>query len=145
MQNSNSTRRKSMEQEPINALKQIRGKIKDKCKWIKNIEVKSALESIEERVLVVENELKRRFKFVADILVEMNGNEFDDPHLNAEGIIGARVLAQNWAHRINSALRLDMIPEFSKKALDEKCRKCEEGEIEPYDCPYYGEPNGCNR
>ena len=26
----------------------------------------------------------------------------------------------------------------------EMCRLCHDGEIEPKDCIYYGEPNGCN-
>jgi len=26
----------------------------------------------------------------------------------------------------------------------ERCRLCFDGEIEPKDCIYYGEPNGCN-
>jgi hypothetical protein len=42
---------------------------------------------------------------LADILREMRGNEFDDPHLDAEGIIGARKLARDWADRIEAAVQ----------------------------------------
>lgn len=42
---------------------------------------------------------------IADIVEEMRGNEFDDPHLNADGIIGARVLAKGWADRIEAACK----------------------------------------
>ena len=31
-----------------------------------------------------------------------------------------------------------------KKNWEETCAKCLDGEIEPKDCEYYGEPNGCN-
>lgn len=41
---------------------------------------------------------------LAAILAEMRGNEFDDPHLDADGIIGARKLARDWADRIEAAL-----------------------------------------
>lgn len=41
---------------------------------------------------------------LAAILKEMRGNEFDDPHLNADGIIGARRLARDWADRIEAAV-----------------------------------------
>lgn len=40
---------------------------------------------------------------IKDIVAEMRGNEFDDPHLNADGIIGARRLAKGWADRIEAA------------------------------------------
>lgn len=42
---------------------------------------------------------------LAAILREMRGNEFDDPHLNADGIIGARRLARDWADRIEAAAK----------------------------------------
>ena len=38
------------------------------------------------------------------VLREMRGNEFDDPHLDADGIIGARRLAHEWSDRIAAAL-----------------------------------------
>ena len=40
---------------------------------------------------------------VADIVAEMRGREFDDPHLNRDGMIGARRLASGWADRIEAA------------------------------------------
>lgn len=40
----------------------------------------------------------------ADIIKEMRGNEFDDPHLDRDGIIGARRLARGWADRFEAAL-----------------------------------------
>ncbi len=46
-----------------------------------------------------------RSETLADIVAEMRGNEFDDPHLNADGIIGARVLAKAWAERIDAAAK----------------------------------------
>lgn len=39
------------------------------------------------------------------ILKEMRGNEFDNPHLNGDGIIGARILAKGWADRIEKSLK----------------------------------------
>lgn len=42
-----------------------------------------------------------------NILREMRSNEFDDPHLDADGIIGARLLARDWADRIEDALKND--------------------------------------
>lgn len=54
-------------------------------------------EAKETEVMSAENET------IADIVAEMRGNEFDDPHLNAEGIIGARRLAKGWADRIEAA------------------------------------------
>lgn len=39
----------------------------------------------------------------ADIIAEMRGNEFDDPHLDRNGIIGARRLARGWADRLEAA------------------------------------------
>lgn len=39
----------------------------------------------------------------AHIIAEMRGNEFDDPHLNRDGIIGARRLARGWADRLEAA------------------------------------------
>ena len=44
-------------------------------------------------------------KKLAAILAEMRGNEFDDPHLDADGIIGARRLARDWADRIEAAAK----------------------------------------
>ena len=38
-----------------------------------------------------------------DIIAEMRGNEFDDPHLDADGMIGARRLARDWADRYEAA------------------------------------------
>ena len=35
-------------------------------------------------------------------------------------------------------------PATGKRDWKETCRLCEEGEIEPEFCSYYGEPNGCN-
>ena len=42
---------------------------------------------------------------LAAILAEMRGNEFDDPNLDADGIIGARRLARDWADRIEAAAK----------------------------------------
>lgn len=42
---------------------------------------------------------------IADILAEMRGNEFDDPHLDRDGMIGARRLARDWADRIEAAAK----------------------------------------
>ena len=42
---------------------------------------------------------------LAAIIAEMRGNEFDDPHLDADGIIGARRLARDWADRIEAAAK----------------------------------------
>ena len=42
---------------------------------------------------------------IAAIVAEMRGNEFDDPHLDADGIIGARRLARDWADRIEAAAK----------------------------------------
>lgn len=39
------------------------------------------------------------------IIREMRGNSFDDPHLNNDGIIGARRLARGWADRLESAIQ----------------------------------------
>ena len=47
---------------------------------------------------------------IADIVKEMRGNEFDDPHLNGEGIIGARRLAKGWADRIEAAWKREQNP-----------------------------------
>ena len=41
----------------------------------------------------------------AQIFAEMRGNEFDDPHLNGAGIIGARRLARDWADRLEAAIQ----------------------------------------
>lgn len=40
---------------------------------------------------------------IADIVAEMRGKEFDDPHLDRDGIIGARRLARGWADRLEAA------------------------------------------
>ena len=40
-----------------------------------------------------------------DILREMRGNEFDDPDLDAYGMIAARRLAKDWADRLDAARR----------------------------------------
>ena len=42
---------------------------------------------------------------LAAIIAEMRGNEFDDPHPDADGIIGARRLARDWADRIEAAAK----------------------------------------
>jgi hypothetical protein len=39
------------------------------------------------------------------ILAEMRGNEFDDPQIDADGIVGARRLARDWADRIEAAYK----------------------------------------
>ena len=78
---------------------------------------------------------------IAHIVAEMRGKEFDDPHLNADGIIGARRLARGWADRIEAAWnreRPQPDPEW-----EFICERCRDGDLEP-DCEYYGEPNGCN-
>lgn len=48
-----------------------------------------------------------RLETLAAILAEMRGNEFDDPHLDADGIVGARRLARDWADRIEAAAERD--------------------------------------
>ena len=44
-------------------------------------------------------------EIVLSVLAEMRGNEFDDPHLDAEGLVAARKLARNWADRIEDGLK----------------------------------------
>jgi hypothetical protein len=39
-----------------------------------------------------------------NILRAMRGNEFDDPHIDAEGIIGARNICRDFADKIEAAL-----------------------------------------
>ena len=41
---------------------------------------------------------------IEDILNEMKGEKFDEPHLNYSGLKGARILPKNWAERIEKAL-----------------------------------------
>lgn len=41
---------------------------------------------------------------VDEILKEMRGNEWDDPHLDRDGMIAARRLAMDWADRIGAAI-----------------------------------------
>lgn len=52
---------------------------------------------------------------LAAILAQMRGNEFDDPHLDADGIIGARRLARDWADRIEAAVQ---------RFVADDCAKC---------------------
>ena len=58
---------------------------------------------------------------ISYILAEMRGNEFDDPHLDADGIIGARRLARDWADRIEAAVKreMDEAAEFIDDYLNE--------------------------
>ena len=41
---------------------------------------------------------------VDEILQEMRGKEWDDPHLDRDGMIAARRLARDWADRIGAAI-----------------------------------------
>ena len=52
---------------------------------------------------------------LAAILAEMRGNEFDEPHLDRDGIIGARRLARDWADRIEAAVQ---------RFVADACAKC---------------------
>lgn len=58
-----------------------------------------------------------------DIISEMRGNEFDDPHLDAEGIIGARILARGWADRLEAAWKREhsnaaAMRKYAKRLVD---------------------------
>lgn len=69
---------------------------------------------------------------LAAILAEMRGNEFDDPHLDADGIIGARRLARDWADRIEAAVERRV-----KEAKDGIWRNAEEiHDIHCNDCTF---------
>lgn len=57
------------------------------------------------------------------ILKEMRGNEFDDPHLNGDGIIGARILAKGWADRIELSLK-SLFETMEMQALEINRLRC---------------------
>lgn len=85
---------------------------------------------------------------VAAILREMR----DD----ADTIVGGRVITRRnfvpqervaeWADRIEAASQREREARAPKPDPNWKdiCARCNDGDIEPRFCKYYGEPNGCN-
>ena len=78
-----------------------------------------------------------RTETLAAILAEMRGNEFDDPHLDADGIIGARRLARDWADRIEAAAARERDEDRQLAAIAEsdeafaRCARCDRPERAP--------------
>lgn len=75
----------------------------------------------------------------ADIIAEMRGGPIPQHRHD-------RVLLRHFSDRLEAAHKRELDAVVPKPDPDwaEICAKCHDGEIEPKECEYYGEPNGCN-
>lgn len=80
-------------------------------------------------------------KTVADIIAAMR----DEGHTGESSClewVGAKM--RYYADRLEAAQKREAITPKSNPDWKNICAKCNDGDIEPHYCEYYGEPNGCN-